>query len=290
MESVLIFMGIGLLVGAVLMLVLPSVEHHKQLVHTASWVNQRDSPLYSSVMVRAFSQSVLPRLDNWNLLGRKLRHKYEVLGKKESYFEYLAIISLKSLLLVPFIIVAGIVMEEQWLFFSAPISVFLLGALHLSDIHKQYKKRESLLIADLPNLISKMMIALETGTPFERIFTQVSEQCHPLLGGMLKQLLSHSKYVSMSDALQRFARDVNLPIMYDFVSVVQVGLDKGYKTAMGDLENIKNDLKTLRRLSLVEQTKANPAKMNLLYVVLFAHIPIFLLCTAFKMFGVMNSL
>ncbi|GIO79646.1 hypothetical protein J6TS7_32560 [Paenibacillus dendritiformis] len=134
------------------------------------------------------------------------------------------------------------------------------------------------------------MIALETGKSFLSVFQQVAEDCDPLLGEMLKRLIANAQNMPMRDALQLFAKEVDLPVMYDFISVINVGIEKGYKEAVPDLDSIKNDLRELRRLSLVEMTKGNPEKMNIFYTLLICHILIFLFLTFINLFSVLNSL
>jgi len=283
--SGLLFVGIFLFVCATVALIWSAPNVQPFMV---SWMDDATPPK-SSKVIRACS-NLLSHLDKWNMLGNKLKQQYNQLEKETSYHEFMMLTVVKSFILVPLLLVAAVILENQIFYLLMPLSVGLLFSCYVADIRAQHKKRQQLLIRDLPNLISKMMIALETGTSFEKIFAQVAEQSHPLLAEMIKRLLANMKHQSLQYALQRFAQEVNVPIMYDFVSVVYVGVEKGYKAAMDDLDMIKNDLKHLRKISLVEQTKGNPEKMNIPYLLLCVHIVVWLLCTGGKIFTALSTI
>ncbi|WP_268627003.1 hypothetical protein [Paenibacillus alvei] len=297
LASIMVSVAVVLIVVPVLQLIIPNFKKQKELANIASWLNKSDvelNQLNHGVLVRAFSQKILPLIDEkWSIdriFGKKLHEKYVSLGKKESYIEYLAILLVKSLIMVPPIILLSIVLKNSLVLLLAPISIVALFIGYVNQINTLHKTRQSLLIRDLPNLISKMMIALETGNSFTDIFKMVAKDSSPLLSDMIKRLIANEQIMPMRDALRIFAQEVDLPVMYDFVSVVNVGLEKGYKDAIQDFESIKNDLRELRRLSLIEQTKGNPQKMNLFYMFLFAHIIILLIATISQLFAVMNRL
>lgn len=295
--SILLFISILLTVIPILILVLPNFKKQKQLASLASLLNMSDIELRTlnqNKMVRLFSERILPRIDRkWSiehLFGRKFFEKYNSLGRSETYMEYIAGILLKALILVPPVIFLYFVLKEPLVLLLAPAAVIILFYAYLYEINRHHKNRQNLLIKDLPNLISKMILALETGKSFTHIFNEVADQANPLLSDMIKRLIANSQIMPQQEALQLFAQEVDLPVMYDFISVINIGMEKGYKEAIPDFNSIKNDLRELRRLSLIEQTKGNPEKMNIFYAILCVHIVIFLFMTFTKMFSYMNSI
>lgn len=297
LTSILLFIGVGMITVTVLTLLLPNFQRQKQLASLASWLNKSDVEIHSlnqNQMVRLISENILPRIDKkWSIkfiFGKGFYEKYHKLGRKESYMEYLAQMILKSLMMVPALFFLAIVAESALLYWLIPASIAVLFYTFLNDINSQYRKRQNQLINDLPNLISKMILALETGKSFTLVFDEVADQSKPLLAEMIKKLIANMQIMDRKAALQEFAKDVDLPVIYDFVSVVNVGMDKGYKEAIPDFESIKNDLRELRKLSLIEQTKGNPAKMNLFYVILIAHILVFLFLAFIKIFSQLTNI
>lgn len=297
MASILVAIGLFLIVIPCLQLVLPNFTKQKEIASIASFLNKSDleiQKLDQNVLVKMFSQQLLPRVDaKWGIdriFGKKLYEKYTSLGRKESFIEYISGLMVKSLIMVPPVIFLSIVTKNTLVLFLAPSFSVVLFFSYVKDIDRLYKNRKNTLVRDLPNLISKMMIALETGKSFSTVFQQVADESNPLLSEMLKRLIANAQIMPMRDALQLFAKEVDLPVMYDFISVVNVGIEKGYKEAIPDLDTIKNDLRELRRLSLIEMTKGNPGKMNLYYALLISHILIFMFLTFIGLFSALNKI
>lgn len=297
LTSILMFIAVGMITVSVLTVLLPDFKRQKQLASIASWLNKSDAEIQTlnqSQMVRLLSERILPAIDRkWSiqyLFGKKFYEKYQSLGRSESYMVYIANIILKSLIMVPPILFLAFATKNPLVYLLVPVSIIILFYSYLRGINQLHKNRQNQLINDLPNLISKMILALETGKSFVEVFTQVADQSNDLLANMLKRLIANMQIMDRKEALQIFANEVDLPVIYDFVSVVNVGMDKGYKEAIPDFNSIKNDLRSLRKLSLVEQTKGNPEKMNLFYVILCAHVVVFLFIAMTKMFSLLNSI
>ncbi|MNW32164.1 hypothetical protein D3C74_91000 [compost metagenome] len=297
LTSILWFISVAMITIAVLTVFLPNFKKQKQLASIASWLNKSDveiQALNQGQMIRLISERILPAIDQkWSvqyLFGKKFYEKYQSLGRPEPYMVFLANIILKSFIMVPPVLLLGFVTHNTLAYILIPVSIIVLFYTYLRGINKLYKNRQNQLINDLPNLISKMILALETGKSFVEIFTQVADQSSELLADMLKRLIANMQIMDRKEALQIFANEVNIPVIYDFISVVNVGMDKGYKEAIPDFNSIKNNLRSLRKLSLIEQTKGNPEKMNLFYVLLCAHVVIFLFIASIKMFSMLNSI
>lgn len=277
----------------VLSLVLPGFDRQKKIKKMAVLLNMDEKELRrmeQNSVVALFAD----RMEKWRWLdlifGTSTREKYLTLNKSDSYPYFISKIIFKALLFIPLVLLLPMVSHMPILYVLVPLIVGLLIWNDINDISKQHKKRQNLLIRDLPNLISKMINALEVGKPLKEIFESASNQGSELLSQMLKRLIANSDRMLMKDALKIFAEDIDLPVMYDFVSVVNVILEKGFYEGEDDLNSIKNDLRALRKLSLIELTKGNPEKMNLFYGVLIFHDMIFMGMMAFKLFAGLAAL
>ncbi|MEK5163179.1 hypothetical protein NYE69_12680 [Paenibacillus sp. FSL R5-0527] len=291
--SILLGAAVVLIVVPLLMLILPGFGRQKKLANVASLLQKSDSELTlmrQNPLIRSFaiSMSKRPWLDT--IFGKKLRSMYLKLDRKESYELFMAKSIVQSILPCVMILALANALDQPIFFVMAPVSVVLFFWVSLNGITRDFKQRKNLLIRDLPNLINKMITALEVGKPLTLIFTEVSERCGPLLAGMLRKLVADTNIMSMRDALQNFAKQVDLPVMYDFVSVVNIIMEKGFREAEADLNGIKNDLRELRKLSLDELTKGSPTKMNWFYFIMIGHVLIFFFLTMIKMFSGLNSL
>ncbi|MEK5282959.1 hypothetical protein NSS82_32460 [Paenibacillus sp. FSL H7-0735] len=277
----------------VLSIILPGFDRQKKITKMAVFLNMDEKEI-RRMEQNSFLVLFSDRIEKWKWLdqifGEATRAKYMTLNKKDSYPYFISKTILKSLLFVPIMVLLPVVTHMPILYTLVPLSVGLLIWNDINDISKQHKKRQNLLIRDLPNLISKMINALEVGKPLKGIFEAASNQGSELLGQMLKRLIANSDRMLMKDALKIFAEDIDLPVMYDFVSVVNVILEKGFHEGEDDLNSIKNDLRDLRRLSLIELTKGNPEKMNLFYGILIFHDMIFMGLMAFKLFAGLAAL
>lgn len=248
-------------------------------------------------MTRFFSERFLPKIDDkWkidNIFGKKTRERFRALGRNESYLEYLGMCSFRAIVVSLLVVVLFFLLDMPTLILLSPVVLIGLMIAQLQDLKNQFKKRQNLLIRDLTNLIGKIVTSLESGKPLPVIFEQVANQTrvsNPLLSTMLKRLIANSQKMPMREALQIFANEVQIPVMYDFISIVHIAMEKGYSEAVPDFLAIKSDIRNLRRLSLVERTKGNPEKMNLFYGLIFLIVFIFLILTGVKVFDAMNTL
>ncbi|GIP08847.1 type II secretion system F family protein [Paenibacillus macerans] len=293
LSSVAFGIAVMLIVIPLLALTLPGFRRQKKLANVASLLQKSESELMlmgQNPLIRSFAVSLSKRPWLDVVFGKKLRIMYHKLERKESYELFMAKTLVQSILPCLGILALANVLKQPILYVMAPVSVVLFFSTALNGITRDFKQRKSLLIRDLPNLINKMITALEVGKPLTLIFTEVSERCGPLLAGMLRKLVADTNIMSMRDALQNFAKQVDLPVMYDFVSVVNIIMEKGFREAEADLNGIKNDLRELRKLSLDELTKGSPTKMNWFYFIMIGHVLIFFFLTMIKMFSGLNSL
>ncbi|MBA9086495.1 Flp pilus assembly protein TadB [Fontibacillus solani] len=291
--SVLIATAAVLVIIPMLQLILPGFERQKRVANIASHFNKTEAELLrleQNAIVRSFGDRL--QRGKWMefILRKKRRKMYDALGQSSSYEYYMALTILKSFIVTVIPIFFVMVTKEMFFAVMAPLlggGLFYLG---LRKIKFLYQQRQNQIIRDLPNLISKMCIALEVGQPLAQIFQDVSKTYNPILSDLLKKLIANSNVMPMTSALQLFAQDVDVPVMNDFISVVNVIMEKGFHEAEADLRSIETALTELRRLSLVELTKGNPEKMNFFYMVMIGHVIIFFFLMVLFIFGAMNSL
>ncbi|BFH18134.1 hypothetical protein J6TS7_38250 [Paenibacillus dendritiformis] len=298
--SILFFTAALLIIIPVLHLILPNFHRQKHVASIASFLGKSESELRrlnQSSAIRFFSERVLPRVDKkWkidNVFGQKLRERFNSLGREETYLEFLGKCLFQSIVVALLVLTLAVILKMPIFYLMAPVILVLSMVAQFNDLHTQFKKRQNLLIRDLPNLIGKMITSLESGKPLVTIFKQVADQnkySNPLLSTMLKKLIVNSQKMSMRESLQVFADDVQLPVMYDFISVVHIAMEKGYKEAIPDFEAIKSDLRKLSRTSMIERTASNPGKMNYFYGLLVLFVLVFLLLMAVKLFSEMNKI
>lgn len=300
MVPILLFSAALLVIIPLMNLLLPNFQHQKHVTSIASFLGKSENELRRmnhNSMTRFFSERFLPKIDDkWkidNIFGKKTRERFRALGRNESYLEYLGMCSFRAIVVSLLVVVLFFLLDMPTLILLSPVVLIGLMIAQLQDLKNQFKKRQNLLIRDLTNLIGKIVTSLESGKPLPVIFEQVANQTrvsNPLLSTMLKRLIANSQKMPMREALQIFANEVQIPVMYDFISIVHIAMEKGYSEAVPDFLAIKSDIRNLRRLSLVERTKGNPEKMNLFYGLIFLIVFIFLILTGVKVFDAMNTL
>lgn len=291
--SVVMFVSVFILGYSLLSLLLPGFAQQRKLSTIATLLiktDQERARMRQNPFILSLSDQVEKKKWLFSILGPQLKTKYDLLGRKESFAIYTAQTILYGLLAA----VGGLLryaMSPEPIYLVLPFVLFFLVCfLRNQKITKDYAKRQSSLISDLPNLINKMTSALEIGKPLTDIFRKVvAEGDNPLLSALLKKLLANTEAMPIQEALQIFAKDINLPVIYDFVGVVNIVIEKGFREAEKELNGIKNDLRELRMLSLREQTKGNPGKMNIFYVLLLLQSGVFFILCAWNIGKMLTS-
>ncbi|MCY9542849.1 hypothetical protein M5X17_20480 [Paenibacillus alvei] len=298
--TIFLFVAVLLIVIPIMNLILPNFQRQKHIAKIASFLGKSDNELRrmnQSPAVRYFSERILPKIDRkWeidNIFGHKLRDRFNSLGREETYLEFLGKCLFLSIVTGFLIFTLGMFLKMPILYFMVPVILILALIAQFKDLETQFKKRQLTLIRDLPNLIGKIVTSLESGKPVMNIFKQVADQSkysNPLLATLLKKLIANSEKMPMREALQVFANDVQLPVIYDFISVVHIAMEKGYKEAIPDFEAIKSDIQQLSRESMIVRTAGNPEKMNFFYALLVIFVLVFLILMSGKLFGAMNQI
>jgi len=288
-SPMLFFVSVLCMVIPMLQLVLPSFQRQRRVAQLASLVNQTEDDRLRSKQ-NAIIRFMAGRLSDGKRRENKRRDMYEKLGRAESFELYFAKAITISLMLGVSSLLMAVIVQEIFFVIAGVSGSMMLMWMYIRKIKEAYRKRQDELIADLPYLISSMITALEVGKPLNRIFQSVSSSSGPILSGLLKQLVANMSVLSQKDALLIFAKEVSVPIFYDFISTVNIVAEKGFHEAERDLNGIKNDLRSLNKLALKERTRGNPGKMNVYYGLVFAHVLVFFVGMVIVMFSAFNSL
>ncbi|MGG3278956.1 type II secretion system F family protein [Paenibacillus solani] len=293
MSSVLIFLAVLLFVSCILQFALPGFERQRRAAQMARSLNLTQAEELrrgQNPFVRRFSELI--SRGKWldSILGASRREIYNRLGFEKKYEVYIAQVLVNALMMAGLPLAAGLLLEENIFLLLTPAVFFLFGWYGLRQITVWYNKRQNELIEDLPNLISKMITALEVGKPLTVIFEEVSERCSPLLAEMLRRLIADTNIMPIKDALLGFADTINIDVIHDFVSVINVMLDKGFREAEDDLQAIQKDLSRLSKLSLELRTQGDPKKMNIFNILMIGHTLIFIGLMGMKLFGALSQL
>lgn len=274
-------------------ILLPSFEKQKQAARIAQALNLTQAESIrraQNPFVRRVSDMMMA--GSWldKVLGAKRRETYNLLGIEKKYEVYVAQVFFQSLLVALLPVMLGAMIDEPILYMFGPTGLIIFLRQGLRRITTWDKQRRNDLIQDLPLLVSGMITALAVGAPLRDVFEQVSQRCHPLLAHFLNRLIADLNSMPLKQALQRFADSINMPEIYDFVSVVNVIVEKGFKESEEDLNGIQNDIQRLNRLSLEIRTEGNPQKLNRFYLIMIGHVLVFVFLMMMKLFAAMNSL
>jgi len=278
--AVLLFsISVFLAVSYALTLLLPSFSKEKRYAQLALVVTKSDSELKrlrQGKITNYFAFRLYPIANKFikvdRLVGKKLRHMYSMLGKDETFEEMLAIKLVKSTIAALPILVLPILTKESLFFFLLPIMILVLYVKDISDIKREFELMQLELSKDLPQLIDKMMIALETGKPFITVFKSLEQtSSSQRMKTLLKRLNGNMLNMEPTRAIELFAKDTTIPVMVQFASAVKIGINSGYEEAKVYFDDLIDEILNLRRTALEQLTKSKPGKMKLLYMLLTVH-------------------
>jgi hypothetical protein len=277
--------------------VLPNFKTQKKYATTASLLLKTDIELKqqkNSAFSKFLAAKVVPTIENKvkfdYILGHNFRKMYQLLGKEETFEEMVANkITISLVGTLPFLALP-IITSENLYFLALPIGFILFFFILMQAIRVEYKKRQSEIIRDLPQLIDKMLIALESGKPFITTFQQVQKSSGPRMANMIKKLIADMQIMKATDALEIFAKDTGIPVMYQFAVACKIGIENGYEESQNYFYMIKDEMKELRKASLEELTRSKPEKVKLLYVLLVGHAFVAILIAFFEIFKQANEL
>ena len=270
----LTFIGIALFVGVVLQTVLPGVSWQKRYAVAAARLLKSHAELRrmgKDPISLYVADRLIPQLSARFSVFENMRKMYEALGRDKTFEEALADMAVKSLIgAVPFLVLP-IITKAPITILAMPLFSILAFFVMLGGIKKSYQKRQREIVKDLPKLISKLMVTLETGRPFIGALQRLEETSGPRMRKMLGRLNANIQVMGIGRAIDQFAYETGVPVMREFAAAVKVGVHNGYSEAKEHFDSIKNELRELRLAALRETTRSNPEKVKFLYMLLALH-------------------
>jgi Flp pilus assembly protein TadB len=269
-------MGVLLIAGLIAHIILPNFNLEKRYASQATSLAKSNKELIRSKkdpVVLYVAERWIPKLSNLKIpiFNGKLKRMHNLLGNENTFEEELADKALKSLFgSLPFLVLPFI-LGLPALFLAAPIMIAIFFFAQLTEIKKAYKRRQAEIIRDLPQLISKMMITLETGKSFMTTIQRLEETSGPRMKKMLSRLNSNIRIMKLTDAVDLFAAETDVPVMRDFAAAIKIGVNSGYGEAKKYFDSIKGDLRKLRLAVLKDQTRSEPEKIKWLYILVAVH-------------------
>lgn len=271
----ILFVGVLMLTVGLLHVLLPGFVREKRYATQALLLSksaaERQRMQFDPITLALADR--LPRLEQklgWGMIG-KLRRMYMSLDKEHSFEMEVAGILVKSIIGAMPLAVLPFILGAPALLFAIPAGIVLFFAAQLNEIPKAYKRRQTEITKDLPQLISKMMIALETGKSFITTIQRLEETSGPRTRKMLSRLNANLRIMSVGEAMDLFAKETGVPVMREFAAAVKIGTNAGYEEAKSYFESIKDELKKLRLVSLKEVTRNQPEKVKRLYALVAVH-------------------
>ena len=270
----LTFIGIALFVGVVLQTVLPGFSWQKRYAVAAARLLKSHAELRrmgKDPISLYVADRLIPQLSARFSVFENMRKMYEALGRDKTFEEALADMAVKSLIgAVPFLVLP-IITKAPITILAMPLFSILAFFVMLGGIKKSYQKRQREIVKDLPKLIFKLMVTLETGRPFIGALQRLEETSGPRMRKMLGRLNANIQVMGIGRAIDQFAYETGVPVMREFAAAVKVGVHNGYSEAKEHFDSIKNELRELRLAALRETTRSNPEKVKFLYMLLALH-------------------
>jgi|GEM_PF-4157806 len=281
----------------ILQIALPNFNRQKRFAEQArlNLLREDQIQLEQDKVTSYIEHNIIGVIDNRfgldRILGVEFRKKYQLLDKEMSYERFLADAFGKSCIIAAATLVLPYLFEDKLYIAIAPVALMLSFLFLFKEIDAEYKKRQSEIVKDIPNLIDKMMITLEAGKPFITTFQQIQRSSSsPRMKKMLNRLIANMGIMRQSDAIEQFARDTGIPEMYQFAVAVKIGIENGYEEAQPYFQSIKHDLRELRKTALEELTRSKPEKIKYLYAILALHAVICVGIAFFEIFKKVNQI
>lgn len=294
MLTLITYSGVAIIVVAILAFLLPGFKRQNETSIVADYISKSEGERKYDEQNRLFMYIALNlQKKNWldAVLGADQRRKYEKLDRPESYEFFIGKMLFYSVVMSAVILPLYLLSQKVIFLFLIPVAFIAMIWASTDYLNGLLEKRDKMILKELPNLFDKMIIALEVGRPLENILTSVSEKTektNPVFSNLLKRLVSDSNSYTLPVALQIFSDNVSLPIVYNFVSIVNVIREKGFHEAESDLLSIHKDMRDLKRISTREKNRNKPAKMNFFTIVGVVIGIVFMIFMSTKIYGIIN--
>jgi len=171
-----------------------------------------------------------------------------------------------------------------------PLAVVFLIYRQNLVLRKQYKKWQTEITKDLPELIDKLRISFAGGRDYISAFKRAGENSGLRMGAMIDKLINDLQCMRPAQALDLFAGAFKMPVVTKFTSAVKIAVEYGYEPAENYFRIIENDITEVRRVAVEELTKSKPEKVYQLYLVLFFLAAGSLLVKGWEIFSRVNQI
>ncbi|BFH18231.1 hypothetical protein J6TS7_20830 [Paenibacillus dendritiformis] len=265
-SSVFVFIGIFLVTLISLQGWIPGFENQKKYSsRTVQLAMEMSGSLKQTGLVNFLMEKAFPQIKKIfgieYLLGPKMKNMVEVLGEYSTVEEMIAKKFVRSVLFsLPTLL---LIVVAPALAIAFPINAAILFVRDVRDTKKSFEKMQREITKDLPMLIDKIMIALETGKPFIHVFQEVEQSSGPKLKRLLGRLNANMQYMRFHEAMEIFAKETTIPVMMQFSTAVKIGIEQGYESAIEYFDDIKTEISQLRRIAIEELTKGKPGQAQL---------------------------
>ncbi|RUT38684.1 hypothetical protein EJP82_26800 [Paenibacillus anaericanus] len=251
--------------------VIPDFEKERNAVRRAVHLSRSDAEWRRLKKGRAtlyLSEKLLPRLNKSNffsldrLLGSQMRQIVDAIGRYDSLEEMVA--SKLVFAAIATLPIAIISIAFETLYFMIPIFFFVFIFKGFRDVRGSFLKMQREITKDLPKLIEKMMMALETGKSFVIVFRELELSSGQRMKKMLNRLNANLQDMDHAAAIEIFARETTIPVMLQFSNAVKIGINSGYEDAKDHFDDIRTEILSLRKTALIEITRSRPDRVKLL--------------------------
>jgi Flp pilus assembly protein TadB len=256
-------------------LFLPNFDINDRYKKWADKLSQDDSKSKGkrSRLNKTLAYSILPALQQHIrmelIFGKNIRKMQAFLsGGRRTFNEMLADNMTWALLMSLMVLVIPVVFNNLLTILIYPITVIVLWYSKVNDIRVQFRAMQREIQRDLPLLIDKMMLALETGTPFIKVFNEMERHTRGRMKKLLTRLNNNIVDIGIVPAVEEFARETTIPVMMEFSAAVKIGTTTGYEEAKAYLDNLKDEIQELRRLAIEQITRNRPKRVGYLYAIM----------------------
>lgn len=205
------------------------------------------------------------RMNGRNLFSKEIRIMHELLDTKRTFEEMLAAKIVYSMYTALPTLILPLITSQTAFFAAYPVAVVVMFINEIRGIRSRFQAMQREIQKDLPLLMDKMMIALETGKPFIGVFLELERSTQGRMNFLLKRLNGNFNSMRPEEAISIFAKETTIPVMVQFATAVKIGINNSYTEAKEHFEDIKEEILELRKISMEQLTSNKPKKVAMLY-------------------------
>lgn len=265
-------LGVGILI-----MVLPNFQRDQRYSALASTMHISETELQrmrqgkmQTFMVNRLFPRMEKRINFDFLFGKNMRMMHDLLGSKRTFEEMLAEKLSRAILYSTVTLLLPIISSNPYMLLAYPACVIFAFINEVRQVRRRFFAMQREIQKDLPLLIDKMMIALETGKPFIKVFSDLEAHTTGRMQKLLRRLNGNILNMPLPEAITQFAKETTIPVMSEFADAVKIGIANGYEASKQNFDELKDDILELRRVSLEQLTANKPKKAGVLYGILIA--------------------